>query len=156
MSTYIGNLGVTLYEPKGGLLCLQDDLECSPRFLFRAHLPKSSSETTLTFVRSPGACFKYEDILGQGREFSKSIINKLERSLRDQQGQPLSCSLRSLQSSTRQPTSGLPQLQKTLSSQFWIHPKLPKEPSCMPYVALLEAYDVPSEGQLQHGSCYGE
>jgi hypothetical protein len=76
MSTYIGDLRATLYEPKGDLSYFQKDLECTPRFLFRTHSPRSSGETNPTYVRSPGALLKYEDILSQEREFSKSMIQR--------------------------------------------------------------------------------
>jgi hypothetical protein len=78
MSTYIGDLRFTLYEPEGDSLCLQDDLECSPRFLFRAHLPKSSGETTPIHVLSLGTgnfC-EYEDVFNQERESPKMRIKQ--------------------------------------------------------------------------------
>jgi hypothetical protein len=151
----------TVFEPKNNLGSLATRFDCIPHYLFRTSSARSNGSTTKTCVESAAAFYNrnQDDLLDRDRA---TAIHMLENHLlwkyesTDNLISWTSSFLFAVQHAIRREATDMPS-SKPESTCIWILDtrKVPRG-SFLPAVALLEAYDIKSEGKLRHDYYYGE
>ena len=151
----------TAFKPHDGLSGLAEYLDLVPHYLFRISSPRSSGMTTETSVVSEATKRGVDkgDILDQDRE---KAVKMLENHLlwrvnwNDNLMSWTSSFLFAMQHAIRREVTDIPSSAPE-SIQVWVLDarKVPRG-SFLPAVALLRAYNIKSEGKLEHEYYYGE